>query len=442
MKKYHLSFFFALSAFLSYAQPEITSWILSDGATGQYYQVGGAIIDTGAEADVQMVQYSNDFVYISANGLPSYLIGPYQDGNPAQAGAQPYLFKIPRNPEMEAGMLVSPGLGHIGVLVNGVPIFNAEDAMTYNNQGIWHRNAVYFENDGFDCAKGHPAPNFQNISQGYYHHHQDPSAFSESLDPTSNVCDNYPSEGLYQLDATQHSPIIGFAFDGFPIYGAFGFENTDGTGGVTRIQSSYQFRAIADRTTLADGTVLMPNQYGPSISDAYPIGAYIEDYEYIDGSGHLDVHNGRWCVTPEYPGGTYAYFATIDENWNAAYPYFIGPTYYGIVLTENFGTPGPNNPPTNVTINEDVETWDGSTSLATLPSLELNLVPNPATEIITIAGLSGDFQLKIFDASGRLMLSIANQAVVNVSELPSGMYFVHLTMATGDVHSDQLMIIQ
>ena len=44
----------------------------------------------------------------------------------------------------------------------------------------------------------------------------------------------------------------------------------------------------------------------------------------------MDDHNCRFCVTPEYPNGTYAYFATVDANWNSAYPYIVGPTFCGV----------------------------------------------------------------------------------------------------------------
>lgn len=43
----------------------------------------------------------------------------------------------------------------------------------------------------------------------------------------------------------------------------------------------------------------------------------------------LDTNNGRYCVTPDYPGGTYAYFMTVDDFNGAIYPYIIGNTYYG-----------------------------------------------------------------------------------------------------------------
>jgi hypothetical protein len=70
----------------------------------------------------------------------------------------------------------------------------------------------------------------------------------------STICDLYAADGLYAIDSTIHSPLIGFAYDGFPIYGAYGYKNTDGTGGITRIKSGFQLRNITARTLWADGT--------------------------------------------------------------------------------------------------------------------------------------------------------------------------------------------
>ena len=58
---------------------------------------------------------------------------------------------------------------------------------------------------------------------------------------------------------------------------------------------------------------------------------------WIAGSGDLDVHNGRFAITPEYPDGTYAYFATLDPSGNSFYPYLIGTSYFGVVATDNLG---------------------------------------------------------------------------------------------------------
>ena len=69
-------------------------------------------------------------------------------------------------------------------------------------------------------------------------------------------------------------------------------------GGVKRMRSSYQTRRLTQRTSLSDGTQLTASQYGPDISDQFPLGAYAEDYEYVAGSGDLDEDNGRFTVTP------------------------------------------------------------------------------------------------------------------------------------------------
>ena len=68
-----------------------------------------------------------------------------------------------------------------------------------------------------------------------------------------------------------------------------------------------------------------------------PLGYYLEDYGFVNGAGDLDQYNGRFTVTPEYPQGTYAYFATVDASGAAAYPYLVGPRYYGVVATDNLG---------------------------------------------------------------------------------------------------------
>ncbi len=307
--------------------PELSSWIQSDGTTtGKYYLSNGTIIDTGVEADVQEVWYTDENVYILATGIPSYLMGPFSDGNPGVPDDQNWFFSITRNPTPETGNLVETPLGAIGVLTNGTLFENYSDARSYNNQGVWNQNANFFELDGFDCVRGHP--------QGTaYHHHQHPAAFDVITNPESDICDQYPSTGLYTPNANEHSPIIGYAFDGYPLYGPYAYANTDGTGGIKRMESSYALASYSVRTHLPDGTDVTD---GPPVNATYPLGAYKEDYYYVAGLGDLDEHNGRFCITPEYPNGTYAYFTTLYENGYSQYPFFIGPTYYGVVDQCNY----------------------------------------------------------------------------------------------------------
>ena len=42
------------------------------------------------------------------------------------------------------------------------------------------------------------------------------------------------------------------------------------------------------------------------------MGAFTQDYEYVEGHGDLDRCNGRFGVTPEFPDGIYYYVVTDD----------------------------------------------------------------------------------------------------------------------------------
>jgi hypothetical protein len=307
--------------------PELSVWMRNTtGATG-YNNIA---------ADVQQVRYSDNYVYVNSTGIPSYSIGSWP-GNPNTASNQNYVLKIPRHPTENTGTKTSTPLGSIGVWKNGVVMFNALDAMSYQNQNIWHQNAVVVEGPSFDSCLGHPQ------QTGAYHHHQNPRC-------------------LYTANSAQHSPLLGYAYDGFPIYGPYGYANTNGTGGIKRMASSYRLRTITQRRTLADGTTLSASQYGPDISNTYPLGYYAEDYEYASGFGDLDQYNGRFAVTPEYPNGTYAYFITINSDGSSAYPYIIGPKYYGVVATENITSHG------QVSVTESVTVYNPSASSTPTPT--------------------------------------------------------------------------
>jgi hypothetical protein len=151
------------------------------------------------------------------------------------------------------------------------------------------------------------------------------------------------------------------------------------------------------------------------------LGAYVEDYEFVDGLGHLDEFNGRFAVTPEYPEGTYAYYATVDEDWNGAYPYFF-PKYRGVVVTDNFGGGGPGGTGgTNVTINEDVTTYDPLSRVVSTPAPRgWDVFPNPTFEsVLTWRGMLPS-SYTLFDAQGRTVRSdiLPGNATVWTLELP------------------------
>jgi len=123
-----------------------------------------------------------------------------------------------------------------------------------------------------------------------------------------------------------HSPIIGWAYDGIPIYGPYGYSDPDNIqSGVKIINPGYSLNhgGVEDR---------------PSTSTFAP-GFFIEDYSYTGGD--LDKHNGRFCKTPEFPNGIYAYFAgittsTTTNELEPLYPYFVGNTFRSNVIQDNY----------------------------------------------------------------------------------------------------------
>ncbi len=373
MKKHVVLFALMILAIKGYSQvtdPAVTSWIINTGSQTGY---------NGLPSNCQLIQYSTANVYVSCSCIPNYSIGPW-NANPNTPSNQNFVFKITRTPQQNTGTATKVGLGQTGVWSNGVVIFNPWDGFHWDNtsssyvQGpgtTWNRNALYYEGISFDSCLGHPAPS------GAYHHHVNPQC-------------------LYNVkDSTHHSPIIGYAFDGFPIYGAYAYTNANGTGAIKRMRSSYVLSTASSRTA------------GPPVNATYPLGCLCEDYVYTPGSGDLDDHNGRFCITPEYPAGTYAYFVTIDANLAPVYPFVTGPTYYGTVQTGNTAQ-GPGNPGGHNTISETVTTYTppvlNEVQLVN-QKLDFLVYPSPTNEFLHVfiqPIFANDFTLELYDLSGQL----------------------------------------
>lgn len=442
MTKNLLTLAFCFMAFTSIAQlsPAITFWLQNTTETGSYYVQGNSTaIDNGLLYNCQKIEYSDDFVYVTTNGIPAYPTGPFLDGNPSQASSQNAIYQIPLNPEQNTGMLIETNPGNIGIFINGVSLFDYRDGVAWNPQtnalcggpgnppcpggrGVvqdWNRDAIPAEMAGFDCSKAHPA-------MGNYHHHQNPSAFKLDKEVVSTICNLYDADGLYAIDENRHSPLIGYAYDGFPIYGAYGYKNADGTGGITRIKSGYQLRDITERTTHPDGTAV---DRGADINATYFLGYFREDYEWIAHDGEedfLDVHNGRLCVTPEYPDGIYAYFATVDENWNSIYPYVVGPTFYGNAANRSVNG-----------VNEPTTVYTGTTAISDVEfeQLDINVFPNPVSDLIAIQIkylVDEEFRVELYDVSGKVIATTkinrgSTIAYFDTQSYYAGTYFIKIS---------------
>ena len=136
----------------------------------------------------------------------------------------------------------------------------------------------------------------------------------------NTVTNAFERDWIQYVTGVQHSPIIGFAFDGNPIYGSLGLSDP------LNLNSYPQF--MTSSYVLRDDL----RQNG-DVRD----GSYEEDWAYVPGHGTLDKYNGRWCVTPDYPQGTYAYFASCDpENPTVStYPYLLAKQFYSEPILPN-----------------------------------------------------------------------------------------------------------
>jgi hypothetical protein len=120
-------------------------------------------------------------------------------------------------------------------------------------------------------------------------------------------------------DGSKVSNIIGWAYDGNPIYGPYGYSNPKDSNSIPR-------RLISGYVLNSSNIINRPSNFDD--------GFFVEDYQYTN-SGDLDENNGRFGKTPEFPDGIYAYFSTIDLFLNPIFPYFIGNKYRSNTIKEN-----------------------------------------------------------------------------------------------------------
>jgi hypothetical protein len=156
---------------------------------------------------IDNVRLSHDdkFLIMESQGYPNHPTAIYPNsGNPNSIRVQNFTFRLPLEPKL-ADQITRVPMGPIGTALNGVVFFNP-----FEMEGM---NAVEgYSEVWLDSCCGHPQ------QTGVYHYHKYPT------------CVRSP----FKDDGKQHSPIIGFAFDGFPLYGPYeedGVMAKDLTGG-------------------------------------------------------------------------------------------------------------------------------------------------------------------------------------------------------------------
>lgn len=188
-------------------------------------------------------------------------------------------------------------------------------AKAYSKVRSWRKDIFKKYQSSLDDNYGYYFLNQDNTLGYGYSCLANPKALRVSLSDNLSALGVVPS-------TLSHSPILGYAYDGNPIYGPYGYTDAlDKNSSITRMTSSYSLNY--DRPL------------GPPVSQ-YPIGSFVEDYSYKHRLGSLDENNGRFCVTPEYPEGVYAYFISIDSSNNPVFPYILGKNYYSIPVDSNY----------------------------------------------------------------------------------------------------------
>lgn len=224
---------------------------------------------------------------LAANGLPDHAVGTFPNAdNPNTIAAQTIAVAVPVTPT--ATSVVTPRVGAMdkpGIALNGI-VFDPGTAGTCNNAGNCQQGGATVGDWslealgqtafkwGTDTSNAHVQPN------GMYHYHGVPEGLLTKLG-----------------NGNKAMTLIGWAADGFPIYARYGYTTaTDASSAVKVVTASYRLKTAPDANRPA--------------TTLYAMGTFTQDYEYVPGAGDLDECNGRTGVTPEFPKGTYHYYAT------------------------------------------------------------------------------------------------------------------------------------
>jgi hypothetical protein len=251
-------------------------FISLDELTAHEARLNGTGAPAPAYTNRVSITVEGDRRVIRSNGIADHPTGRFPNrGNPNAISPKDYTWRVPMKPQLGDGPTPT-GINWFGVAINGVP-FEPGTQEFYNEDRTsgWNYEAIGgTSNLGIDESLAHVQPN------GAYHYHAVPRGLVAKLGGDTN-----------------RMLLVGWAADGFPIYTANGYiDPKNASSPIRKMKSSYR---------LKQGT----RPGGPGLN--YD-GRFAEDFEFVQGVGDLDLSNGRFTVTPEFPGGIYCYFIT-DE---------------------------------------------------------------------------------------------------------------------------------
>ena len=250
-------------------------------------------------------------ITIMANGLPDHDFESTLACSEANdcTRAQNYEWTIPRSPSNETSgghdatncpeangdYECAPALGDVAIAINGVPFYGPEDGP--GGDAVASQHDIYEEdrqNIELGVCHGHSG------REGTFHYHADANCLHWHPEDGKTILDydiSTPAAVAQNTANGSHSPVIGAAMDGYPIYGLWGYDDQMN---VVEMKSSYKLK---EGETGYNG---------------------IDDYVYDQGLGHLDVCNGHFGPTPDFPDGIYHYHSTMMNGvGEMGFPYFL-----------------------------------------------------------------------------------------------------------------------
>ena len=258
------------------------------------------------------VSATADLCTFTSNNIPNHDVGQNTTtggsfATKVTANVLDYVVTTPRNPvKTNQPTYIGKVASHLtlnGIMLNGVDL-DMDSAFCYhpdftsdNHIGL-NRDLCGLFADWYAI----PAANPQNVVldeftghafDGRYHYHGDNHGLSELEEGDILQAASLTSES--------GSPLIGFAPDGFPIYGHYFYDADTNT--LRKAKSGWR-TFTSERETVAGSEIEAPG------ITTHPRGMFVEDWYFESGSGDLDECNG---MTDAY--GNYGYYYTED------YPY-------------------------------------------------------------------------------------------------------------------------
>jgi hypothetical protein len=237
------------------------------------------------------------------NGIPNHEVGTFPNSNnPNSISEQNVSKSFTLCPSIiyESGLeLVGPAMA-IAYALNSVKFDpatagrcnDAGECSLARGEGNWNIEALGHETFDFgdDMNHAHVQPN------GAYHYHGIPELLIDFLGDKDGMT------------------LVGWASDGFPVYARYGYADPENSQSQLKaLTTSYRLKSQPDENRPNTLTAILggPNA-NSNINKPIPMGAFTQDYEYVEGLGDLDECNGIFGVTPEFPDGIYYYVVTDD----------------------------------------------------------------------------------------------------------------------------------